>query len=175
MSTLKRLEDRKGERPHEANVPAESASACEDARLPRTHEDEGRAEGAQASPRQGPQTAHRLTGRFPRCERLTSSAEFQALFQRGRRIVRPALTVLWRDAAEPTRAGFAVSRQLKSAVERNRARRRLREAYRVSRDAAPAHVALVVVARPAALVEAFSGLVEQLRGALAAIPGARAR
>jgi ribonuclease P protein component len=105
---------------------------------------------------------------------VTSSADFQALFQRGRRIDRPALIVLWRDAGEPTRAGFAVSRQLKTAVQRNRARRRLREAYRASRDAAPLHAALVVVGRPAALTEPLGSLAAQLRGALASIPGARA-
>jgi ribonuclease P protein component len=104
---------------------------------------------------------------------LTSSAEFQALFQRGRRIDRPALIVLWREATVPTRAGFAVSRQLRSAVQRNRARRRLREAYRASRDAAPARAALVVVGRPAVLREPFTALTSQLRGALAAIPGGR--
>ena len=82
--------------------------------------------------------------------------------------------MLWREAAEPTRAGFAVSRQLKTAVQRNRARRRLREAYRASRDAAPAHAALVIVGRPAVLTEPFGALTAQLRGALAAIPGARA-
>jgi ribonuclease P protein component len=105
---------------------------------------------------------------------LTSSAEFQALFQRGRRIDRPALIVLWREADEPTRAGFAVSRQLKTAVQRNRARRRLREAYRASRETAPARTALVIVGRPAALTAPFAALAGQLRDALAAIPGARA-
>ncbi len=81
--------------------------------------------------------------------------------------------MLWREASGPTRAGFAVSRQLKNAVQRNRARRRLREAYRASRDAAPTGAALVIVGRPAVLVEPFTGLASQLRGALAAIPGAR--
>jgi ribonuclease P protein component len=104
---------------------------------------------------------------------LTTSADFQALFQRGRRIDRPALMVLWRETAEATRAGFAVSRQLQNAVQRNRARRRLREAYRATRDAAPAHVELVVVGRPAALTAPFESLATQLRGALAAIPGSR--
>jgi ribonuclease P protein component len=104
---------------------------------------------------------------------LTTSAEFQALFQRGRRIDRPALIVLWRETGEPTRAGFAVSRQLKSAVQRNRARRRLREAYRAARDSAPAGVALVVVGRPAVLTEPFPALAGQLRGALASIGSTR--
>jgi ribonuclease P protein component len=106
---------------------------------------------------------------------LTGSADFQALFQKGRRVDRPALMVLWHETAGPTRAGFAVSRQLKNAVQRNRARRRLREAYRASREAAPARVALVIVGRPAALTERFEGLAAQLRGALAAIPRGSAR
>ena len=82
--------------------------------------------------------------------------------------------MLWREAAEPTRAGFAVSRQLKNAVQRNRVRRRLREAYRASRDAAPVRIALVIVGRPVVLTEAFGVLTAQLRGALASIPGTRA-
>jgi len=49
----------------------------------------------------------------------------------------------------------------------------LREAYRAVRDAGPARAALVIVGRTAALREPFTGLTAQLRGALAAIPGAR--
>lgn len=81
--------------------------------------------------------------------------------------------VLWRETSEPTRAGFAVSRQLRNAVQRNRARRRLREAYRIARAAGPARAALVIVGRPGALREPFEALTAQLRGALAAIPGPR--
>jgi ribonuclease P protein component len=104
---------------------------------------------------------------------LTTGAEFQALFQRGRRIDRPALIVLWHETTGRTRAGFAVSRQLRTAVQRNRARRRLREDYRASRDAAPSRADLVVVGRPAALTAPFAALAAQLRSALAAIPGGR--
>jgi ribonuclease P protein component len=104
---------------------------------------------------------------------LTTGADFQALFQRGRRIDRPSLIVLWREAAEPTRVGFAVSRQLRRAVDRNRARRRLRAAYRVTRDAGPSRAALVVIGRPAVLREPFEVLVAQLRAALTAVPGPR--
>ncbi|PYN31869.1 MAG: ribonuclease P protein component [Candidatus Rokuibacteriota bacterium] len=115
-----------------------------------------------------------MTGRFPRRERLTTSAEFQALFQRGKRIDRPSMIVLWRATAEPRRAGFAVSRQVRGAVQRNRARRRLREAYRAMRDAAPTHTALVIIGRPAALRQPFTALVDELHDALTTIPGPRA-
>jgi ribonuclease P protein component len=104
---------------------------------------------------------------------LTNSAEFQALFKQGRRIDRPSLVVLWGEA-EARRAGFAVSRQIRGAVERNRARRRLREAYRAAREAAPPRAALIVIARPSALSGRFEALVGELRGALATIPKGRA-
>ena len=69
--------------------------------------------------------------------------------------------------------GFAVSRQLRNAVQRNRARRRLREAFRSARVAAPARAALVIIGRPAALTTSFETLQGQMRQALAAIPGTR--
>ena len=84
------------------------------------------------------------------------------------------MIVLWRATDEPRRAGFAVSRQIRGAVQRNRARRRLREAYRAMRTAAPTHAALVIIGRPAALRQPFSVLTGEMRGALAAIPGPRA-
>ncbi|OGK96603.1 MAG: ribonuclease P protein component [Candidatus Rokubacteria bacterium RIFCSPHIGHO2_12_FULL_73_22] len=105
---------------------------------------------------------------------MTTSAGIQALFQRGKRIDRPSMIVLWRETVEPRRVGFAVSRQVRGAVARNRARRRLRAAYRVARDAAPACVALVIVGRPAALRARFAALVAELREALATMPGGRA-
>lgn len=59
--------------------------------------------------------------------------------------------------------GFAVSRQIRGAVERNRARRRIREAYRQIRAQMADDVVLVVVARPSAGTRPFSELVEDMR------------
>jgi ribonuclease P protein component len=104
---------------------------------------------------------------------LSSGADFQGLFQQGKRIDRSSLIVLWRDVDSPRRVGFAVSRQLRGAVRRNRVRRRLREAYRAARAAAPARAALIIIGRPAAVKLEFSVLVAELRDALRSIPGAR--
>jgi len=172
MPTLCRFNDRKGELLDEANVSTQSAPPGQDPRVSRAHEHEGRAKGVEAPSRERSQTADRLSG-LSRRQRLTTSAEFQALFQRGKRIDRPALIVLWRESTESTRVGFAVSRQLRLAVQRNRARRRLREAYRAARDVAPARAALVVIGRPAVLREPFPALLGQMRQALGAIPGPR--
>jgi len=158
----------------EADVSTQSAPAREDARIPRADEDQGRAKGVEAASCEGPKAADGLTGGLSRRQRLTTRAEFQALFQRGKRIDRPALIVLWREADEPTRVGFAVSRQLRNAVQRNRARRRLREAFRSARAAAPSRAALVIIGRPGALTASFEALQGQMRQALAAIPGGRA-
>jgi len=108
-------------------------------------------------------------GRFPRRERLAGKKDFQAVFQQGKRIERPSLIVLWRAGDRGRRAGFAVSRQMRGAVRRNRVRRRLREAYRAARGEAPVNADLVVVARRPAATVAFWTLVREVRSALTAI------
>jgi ribonuclease P protein component len=75
------------------------------------------------------------------------------------------MIVLWRASDGPRRAGFAVGRQIRGAVRRNRARRRLREAYRAARDAAPSGVDLVVIGRGAALTLSLDGLIDDMRNA----------
>jgi len=58
---------------------------------------------------------------------------------------------------------------MRRAVDRNRIRRRLREAYRAAREAAPAAVAMVVVGKKRVLEMTFGALVAELRGAFAAM------
>jgi ribonuclease P protein component len=106
---------------------------------------------------------------------LTSSAEFQSLFQRGKRIDRPSCVLLWTETGEPRRIGFAVSRQLNRAVDRNRVRRKLRAAYRSARACAPASAAIVVVGKKRVLEMKFAGLVDELQGAFSAMTGSAAR
>jgi ribonuclease P protein component len=110
---------------------------------------------------------------------VTTSAEFQALFHRGKRIDRPSLLVLWLWSDQPRRVGFAVSRQVSRAVDRNRMRRRLREAYRGAREAAPATGAMIVVGKKRALQAELPVLVGELREAFAAMarrqPGVESR
>ena len=99
---------------------------------------------------------------LPRGERLRRAAEFQAVFQYGSRLERPNFIVLWLPAAS-RRVGFAVSRQLRGAARRNRARRRVREAYRQVRALIALDVEMVVVARASAATRPFPELVEEMR------------
>jgi ribonuclease P protein component len=83
------------------------------------------------------------------------------------------MIVLWRAREGSRRVGFAVGRQLRGAVRRNRARRRLREAYRAARDVAPAGVDLVVIGRGGALTQPLPALIDDLRAAFRAMAASR--
>ena len=83
------------------------------------------------------------------------------------------MLVLWRASDGPRRAGFAVGRQIRGAVRRNRARRRLREAYRAARVVAPSGVDLVVIGRAAALTVSLGALIDDMREAFRAVATSR--
>ena len=100
---------------------------------------------------------------LPRQQRLRAP-EFQAVFRdRGRREESGAFIALWRLREGPGRVGFAVGRRLGNAVERNRARRRLREAYRLNRPGVPQGIDVVFVARAPLLSRSFAALQTEMR------------
>jgi ribonuclease P protein component len=88
--------------------------------------------------------------RFLSRQRLRTGAEFDAAFKRGARIDgRLFLLVAAPNGRAFDRLGLAVSRRVGGSVERNRARRLLRESFRrLERPRGPG-VDLVVVARAA--------------------------
>ena len=60
-------------------------------------------------------------------ERLRASGDFAAVMRGGRRVRHPLLTILARRTDGPvTRVGFATSKRVGGAVERNRLKRQLR-------------------------------------------------
>lgn len=88
--------------------------------------------------------------RFPRRARLTSQAEFDAVFKRGERrkarLFRAHLLV-----SDSARLGIAVPKRIAPrASERNRVRRIVRERFRHRRDTLPPY-AMVVIALPGAI------------------------
>lgn len=72
-----------------------------------------------------------------------------------------------RDDDGPPRVGFTVSRQLGTAVQRNRARRRLKEVVRLAGPGRirPGHD-YVVIGRPGALILPFARLLEEFKRAI---------
>ena len=86
--------------------------------------------------------------RFRARERLRTGGEFDAVFKRGTRLEgRLFLLVAAPNRRRYDRLGLAVSRRVGGAVQRNRARRLVREGFRRLAPRAGPGVDLVVVAR----------------------------
>ena len=102
-------------------------------------------------------------------ERLKKRRDFLAA-AKGRKVARRAFSLekRGRDDSGPARFGFTISKRVsRKAVERNRIRRRLKEAVRlVAADCAQPGHDYVLVGRRAALTESFAGMAADLAGAL---------
>ena len=62
-------------------------------------------------------------------ERLKKQADFQRLFQKGKRAFAPSLSVIYRPCEKMT-MGISVGKKHGKSVQRNRIKRLLREAFR---------------------------------------------
>lgn len=98
--------------------------------------------------------------RFPKAARLSRASEFARLKREGtafhgRLLV---LSVLKAEPDKETRIGIVTSRRVGGAVVRNRVRRRLREAVRVTRARMQPGLWVVVIARQRAAQADFESI-----------------
>jgi ribonuclease P protein component len=100
---------------------------------------------------------------FPRAARLLKHSDFECVYKQGRRHFSSHMTVFYLPQAEGgARVGFTVGRVLGGAVQRNRIRRRLREAVRLRRSALKGPVDVVINPKKSVLTVEFPVVVEEV-------------
>jgi ribonuclease P protein component len=126
--------------------------------------------------------------KFPRSARLLRHADFERVYKQGRRHLSASITVFYlprpeaqtRTAQTKTmnskaqessglRVGFTVGRALGGAVERNRMKRRLREAVRLARPTPGPNVDVVINPKRSLLATDFSAVLNEVSRAFTVI------
>ena len=134
---------------------------------------------ADAPKRSVEQPAANAGASFPRAARLLKHADFERVYKQGRRHFSSHMTVFYLRRAEGAspqgavpekgaRVGFTVGKVLGGAVERNRIKRRLREAVRLRRSVLKSAGAVDVVINPkkSVLTLEFSVVLEEVGRAM---------
>ena len=127
---------------------------------------------------------------FPRNARLLRHADFERVYKLGRRHFSASMTVFYwprpaadkatqpveakaravkSPAASGLRIGFTVSRALGGAVQRNRMKRRLREAVRLTRPPAGASADVVINPKKSLQTAEFASLLSEVSRAFEVI------
>ena len=145
---------------------------------------------ADAPERSVEQPAAKAGASFPRAARLLKHSDFERVYKQGRRHFSSHMTVFYLRRAEvaapkaallksalpkdallnkDARVGFTVGRVLGGAVERNRIKRRLREAVRRRRAVLQGAVDVVINPKKSVLTLEFSVVLDEVGRALDAI------
>jgi len=163
----------------EENIPAEQSPTREKARLQGEDGDQKRPGGDQAPSGKGPQTPNGsplLSFEFPKETRLLKRAEFLRVYEQGMRLDGRFMTVfILPNSLGRHRAGITATKKAigTKAHDRNRAKRLLRESFRLSRaelEAIEPHFDWVLNARRSILkvkleepLAEFKGIAEKVR------------
>jgi ribonuclease P protein component len=101
---------------------------------------------------------------YPRTIRLLRHADFQRVYQQGRRHFSAHMTVFYlkRESGEHARVGYTVSRAMGGAVDRNRMKRRLREAVRLTWPGFATPVDIVINPKKSLVKAPFDDLLMQV-------------
>lgn len=120
----------------------------------------------------------RPRAKFPRSVRLLRHSDFERVYKQGRRHFSASMTVFYLQRSEGSppkaeasglRVGFTVSRALGGAVQRNRMKRRLREAVRLTLPAETPSVDVVINPKKSLMQTDFEVVVNEVRQAFVVI------
>lgn len=118
-------------------------------------------------------TQTKSQGRFPKSQRLLRHSDFERVYKQGRRHFAAHMTVFYLrradDELKGARVGFTVSKALGGAVQRNRIRRRLREAVRLGDFSTGVVVDVVINPKRSALTAGFNELQSEVMKAFQVI------
>jgi ribonuclease P protein component len=115
--------------------------------------------------------ASQPTKRFPKNRRLLKHADFDRVYKQGRRHFAQHMTFFYlTGVSENTlRVGFTVSKALGGAVQRNRMKRRLREAVRLNGVQRSMAADIVINPKRSLLTASFSDLQQEVARAFEVI------
>ncbi|MDR3551775.1 MAG: ribonuclease P protein component [Clostridia bacterium] len=98
---------------------------------------------------------------------LKENRDFRRIYSRGRSFVsRGVVVYVTANRLSKNRLGITVSKKLGGAVQRNRAKRIIREAYRLTEPAVAVGYDFVLVARSRTLAMKMGELQKEMRGVL---------
>ncbi|MFA4954972.1 MAG: ribonuclease P protein component [Patescibacteria group bacterium] len=111
---------------------------------------------------------------LPRAKRLTKQRDFIKLAQQGRSIFGPLATLRVRQiTGEKSKVAFITSTKvMKKAVDRNRAKRRMREAVRANWNLILPEMHLLFILKPEACTVEYKSMLEEVARLISKIPEA---
>lgn len=110
---------------------------------------------------------------LPKAERLRRAKDFALLSQKGRVIYSPFYALRLRPTQTATKVGFVTSTKVfKTAVKRNRCKRRMREVLRLAKTEWPKNVDLLFILKYEALEAKYEDLVASVKRSFEKVPEA---
>jgi ribonuclease P protein component len=134
------------------DISAQEAAEKERARLSQEDEDTQRQKGSGLPPRKGKSEAHALNRSMKNTIPLNENRMFRRVYARAKSSVTPYFVLYtMKNRAGTNRLGITATKKIGNAVQRNRAKRVIKEAYRLSEEKFPVNLDIVIVARTKAV------------------------